>query len=546
MSDAFEAIDALAAGIAAGRGLSLDVEPAEAVHREATVRLGIAPDAYVVALVGGTGVGKSTLLNALAGEVVSEASARRPTTGRPVAWVAAKVSDELRPLLERLDVETLQTHERDGLERVVVLDLPDVDSLDPEHRSTVEKILPKVDVVAWVTDPEKYADAALHDDFLRTWLGRLDRQILLVNKTDRLEGDQVEKVTRDLAALLGREVPGFAHRVPRVLPVAAIQGDAGIEPLRAWLAEAVEAKEVVADRLTVAARAALASLAADAGVSAPPPATGGQGTDGAVLAPLLAPADRARAVEAAADAALRVADLRGAQDHAVNATRARARRRGTGPIGILTSAAWRLGGRERRSADPGGYLRGWRSRGGLTRAADAVRRVIAESMPNVPPKLRSRYAATTGAGDLERKLEAALDRVVGRQPELEPPSSRLWSIIGLLQTANTLVLVFAVAWVVVLALAHPAVASVELPVLGPVPTPLLLLAAALVSGYILARALGFHAGWLGRRWGRRISRDISDAVRQAVEGEAFAAIDKLDAARTALAAAVGRVSRAVS
>ena len=48
---------------------------------------GFPGDAYVLALVGGTGVGKSSLLNALAGGDVSPASARRPTTSEPIAWV---------------------------------------------------------------------------------------------------------------------------------------------------------------------------------------------------------------------------------------------------------------------------------------------------------------------------------------------------------------------------------------------------------------------------------------------------------------------------
>jgi predicted GTPase len=149
-----EAIDALGEGIAAGRILELDVDRAEAVATEAAERLGIAPDAYVVALVGGTGVGKSTLLNALGREEVSPAGARRPTTGSPVAWVARRAVEAVRPLLTRLGVDQPRTHDRDDLDRVVILDLPDIDSLEAGHRAVVESLLPRLDVVAWVTDPE--------------------------------------------------------------------------------------------------------------------------------------------------------------------------------------------------------------------------------------------------------------------------------------------------------------------------------------------------------------------------------------------------------
>ena len=56
---------------------------------------------------------------------------------------------------------------RTGLANVAVLDLPDMDSVERTHRERVEELLPRVDAVAWVTDPEKYHDAVLHDDFLR-------------------------------------------------------------------------------------------------------------------------------------------------------------------------------------------------------------------------------------------------------------------------------------------------------------------------------------------------------------------------------------------
>ncbi|HYN69413.1 MAG TPA: GTPase, partial [Candidatus Eisenbacteria bacterium] len=406
MTDIVAALDALSAGIAAARALDLDVEPAELVHKEATERLGIAPDTYVLALVGGTGVGKSTLLNALAGETVSPASARRPTTGRPVAWASTDTVDDLRPLLEHLDVESVRTHQQAGLGRVVVLDLPDVDSLDETHRSAVEGILPKVDVVAWVTDPEKYADAVLHDDFLRTWMGRLDRQIVILNKTDRLGPVAVRSVAADLAHVLKRELPAIHGKPPPVVRAAAIQGEAGVSELRSWLAQAADAKTVVADRLVASARAALAALAALAGVTV------------AGAAPLVNDTERAIAIDRGVFEVLRVVDLSGAQRQAVAATRAQARWRGTGPIGLVTSVAYRLAGRERRSADPGGYLRTWRTRGTLTRAADAVRKTISDAMPNVAPGLRARFAAATEAGTLERRLETALDRVVARQPDL--------------------------------------------------------------------------------------------------------------------------------
>lgn len=522
---ALEVVDALQQAIGAARVLELDVARAEAVAAEATERLGLAPDSYVVAFVGGTGVGKSTLLNALGGEVVSPASVRRPTTSSPIAWVAADAVAEVRPLLDRLGVDRPRTHTGADLGRVVILDLPDVDSLEPGHRATVEAVLPKLDVVAWVTDPEKYADAALHDDFLRTWMPRLDRQIVVLNKSDRLDANAREHVARDLRRVLPREAP--------VITTSATDGAAGVAGLRTWLAEAVDAKAVVAARLVASARSALAELAGAAGVS---------GSDATV--PLLLPkAQQDRAIAGAVEEALRVVDLPGAQRQAVAATRARARRRGTGPIGILTAAIYRFSGRQRSVADPAEYLRGWRSRGGLTRASELIRRAIVDILPGVPPALRGRYAAASEGGDLERRIATSLDRVIARHSDVEAPSSRLWSLFGLLQSANTVLLVVAAAWIVLWILARPEVANYDLPLLGPVPAPMVLLAFGLALGYLFARLLSLHAGFLGRRWGQRLTGELRRAVTEVVASEAFAPLARIETARADLGAAWRRAGR---
>jgi hypothetical protein len=518
--DSLRALAALNDGVAAARALGLDVAEAEAVAAEGAARLGIAPDAYVMALVGGTGVGKSSILNALAGEDVSAAGANRPTTDTPVAWVAEGAASEVAPLLERLGVQRPRTHRLQDLDRVVILDLPDIDSLETGHRAAVEAALPKVDVVAWVTDPEKYADAVLHDEFLRTRMAGLDRQVVILNKIDRLAPDARAAVARDLGLVVrrvaGREVP--------LLAISAVKGEPGIAPLRAWIAEAADAKAIVAARLGAAAQAALARLATEAGV-------------GEAAAPLVPEVVQQRATADTATEVLRVLDLPGLEGKSVAATRARARRRGTGVIGLVTSSIYRYSGRERAAADPAGYLRAWRSRGGLTRATEVIRRTISDALPVVPPALRARYAEAGEGADLDRRLGEALDRVVVRNAGLEPPTSRFWPFIGLLQTANTLFLAFAVAWVVLWVLARPEVASLELPILGPVPAPMVLLFVALASGYVLARLLGVHAGILGRRWARRITTELRTAVASVLEAEAFAPLARIEAARTQLATA---------
>ena len=81
-------LDALAEAIEAANALGLDISAAQAVRETGRERLRFPGATYVLALAGGTGVGKSSLLNAIAGSTVSAAAARRPTTSEPVAWLS--------------------------------------------------------------------------------------------------------------------------------------------------------------------------------------------------------------------------------------------------------------------------------------------------------------------------------------------------------------------------------------------------------------------------------------------------------------------------
>src|SRR6185369_18086924 len=95
-------------------------------------------------------------------------------------------------------VHDVREHEGRELGPVAILDLPDMDSLETDHRERVEALLPRVDAVAWVTDLEKYHDAVLHDAFLRTWVPRLDRQAVIVNKADLLMPADRPRIRGDL------------------------------------------------------------------------------------------------------------------------------------------------------------------------------------------------------------------------------------------------------------------------------------------------------------------------------------------------------------
>jgi hypothetical protein len=135
----------------------------------------------VVMLMGGTGVGKSTLMNALAGGAVAQASFQRPTTRDPVVYYHDSIkTDKFNPLLRTM---RLAQHDRPALKQKVIVDLPDLDSNVIAHREIARQLLGVADVVLSVGSQEKYHDQIVWDEFLKQRKRRAFAFVM--NKWDR-------------------------------------------------------------------------------------------------------------------------------------------------------------------------------------------------------------------------------------------------------------------------------------------------------------------------------------------------------------------------
>jgi energy-coupling factor transporter ATP-binding protein EcfA2 len=142
-----------------------------------------------VLLFGPSGVGKSQLLNALAGEVIAPVHFLRPTTRLPTVYAHAAVQAErlfeYGATLGRLTrvPASFQRHRREELRHIVLIDAPDIDSHVPEHRAQVMQLLPAVDVVLYVVTPESYKN----DRGWQTVLTERGRRAFafIMNKWDR-------------------------------------------------------------------------------------------------------------------------------------------------------------------------------------------------------------------------------------------------------------------------------------------------------------------------------------------------------------------------
>ncbi len=273
-SDVVDRIEGMRQTVEAARGRLTPALVAEgqAIFERADARLRLSGDHTVVALAGATGSGKSSLFNALCGLDLAAVGLQRPTTSWALgcAWGpegAGELLDWLeipkRHQVSRMGLldESREDHDLHGL---VLLDLPDHDSTEVSHHLEVERLVRLADTLVWVLDPQKYADAPIHDRFLKPLSSHAGVMMVVLNHVDAVPASAVDETLADVRRLI--ELDGL-HGVP-IFATSATRGE-GLPELRKALVAKVAQKKDARDRLIADIRAVAWRFAEQTGDAKP-------------------------------------------------------------------------------------------------------------------------------------------------------------------------------------------------------------------------------------------------------------------------------------
>jgi GTP-binding protein EngB required for normal cell division len=538
-------------GAALGEALetgAAELEPAlVAQARQVVTRIGertsIAGGHTVVALAGATGSGKSSLFNDLIGADVATVGARRPTTSTPTAAVWGP--DPASALLDwlavgaRHHVDAHTEPEGLGLDGLVLLDLPDFDSRQVEHRVEADRVLGLVDVFVWVTDPQKYADARLHRDYLAALAGHDAVTLVVLNQADRLTPEAVAACRNDLSRLLQED----GLDIGEVLVTSARDGS-GVVDLQHRVSVAVAGRTAALQRLDGDVRSVAGRLRAGVANTEPK-------LDEHADAQLVDALTRAAGLPVVLDAVQR--DYRReAFAHTGWPFTRWARRLRPDPLRRLRLSA--AGGDGKRGAVgiTASDVRAVLGRSSLPPATPAARsavelatRALGDRMGEQLPQRWSQSVAdaATPPGD---DLGDALDGAVTRTP-LRTRKPWWWGVFNLLQWLLALAVALGLGWLTVLAgMAWLRLPEPGTPRVGILPVPTLMLLGGLVLGLMIS-ALARPLARIGARRRRKVIarrlRDSVDAVaREFVVAPVQAVLDRHRRTRERLDAAAARRS----
>jgi len=501
---------------------------------QADQRLRLSGNHTVVALAGGTGSGKSALFNRLSGADFSPVGVTRPATRDAHACVWSVAGSG--PLLDWLGVAPRHRYARSSaLERgeeamtgLILVDLPDHDSVVTGATSQADRLVGLTDLMIWVLDPQKYADAAVHRRYLVPLAGHSEVIAVVLNQADLLTPQQAEDCLADLRRLLDSE---DLQDVP-VLMTSAKTGE-GLDELRKMLTNAVSAR-----------RAAQARISADvddlakrwapfgAGPDTPGPVLAGPVLAGPVLAGEGAAGGRADSAGPGTDSpagpwhlspdlirGLVEAFSRAAGVAAVGESLQRARE-----LRALDYVGWPLGWLAERISgrDPARKIRRGRlweelrsvtagpsgaQQAEIDNALTVVADAASQPLP-VPWSRTTREAARSRA----REIPAALGTVMGEALPAEDHIAGWWRLVGALQGLLLGCVIVGLAWIAVI------IAFGAVQVAGSAP-PRLFSDLALLPWIALIIAAILLLGWLAAAGAMNRVQLAAAAEREQVEDQ---------------------------
>jgi len=483
------------------RELGTGVVPDEALQEASDVlerassRRSLSADHTVVGFFGATGSGKSSLFNAVSGAEIAAAAARRPTTSEPLAGVWGATGSEA--LLDWLEVGNRHhaapvdgfADEQTGL---ILLDLPDFDSTRAANREIVQRMVGMVDVLVWVLDPQKYADAAVHNGFLAPLATHGAVTLVVLNQVDRLPAHDVQPVLDSLHAILAGE--GLAQ--VRVLASSAVTG-AGIPEVRAAIRKVAVQRQAQSRRLDADVTKAAEDLRRASGEGEAAGVRAGAKTR---LAEELAQAANVPAVVRAVGQSYRLESVRRT---GWPVTRWLSRFR-PDPLRRLNLRRDTPSELNRTSLPPAGAPE-------RARTDAAVREFADSASAGAPGPWRAAIRGTARAG--RDRLPDALDQAIAGSDLGANRKAWWWGLFNIVQWLALLTVLGGLGWLGVLAgLAYLQLPVPEVPRVEGWPVPTLMIALGVVLGIFLAITGRFIAAGAARARAARARRRLNSAV----------------------------------
>ena len=515
-TDAATRLDGLIQAVDAGRGRVDEqlLAPAEAIASRASERLRLSGEHTIVALAGATGSGKSSLFNALTDLDLAGVGVRRPTTSWALAcaWGPDGASELLEwmgiPVRHQVSRMSMLDRSSDDtkLDGLVLLDLPDHDSTEVSHHLEMDRLVQYADLLVWVLDPQKYADAAIHDRYIRPMATHVDVTIVVLNQIDRIPYEQRQTALKDVERILASEGLGDVM----VIGVSATRGD-GVDDLKRELAKRIRAKAAAKSRLSADITSAAQAIAEESGTSS---------------VPGISPADREHL-----DAAL--VQCAGVP-LVVDAISASTRRRASIATGWpVTRWLGRLRRDPLKDLNVGADI----SMSALAKssipspthvqrasAEVAVRDLAEKASVGVgkPWVAAIREASTSKSGDITDALDQA---VVSTDLGVAKPAF-WWQIVNALQWLLFGVALVGLGWLLALAIGSFGAFDLAKPgKTAGIPLPTLLLIAGVVFGIALAVLSRFAARLSGRNKARRADRLLRQAIGDVAQAKVVEPIE---------------------